>query len=276
VKHSLHFRLMATTLSVCVLTAFFWAGWQATRMLQPDAGYWDSSLRDLAEHVAGAMPADLQGLLSTAAEMPDAAAGKSGSPEQRKVFQVWSADGKLLIRSPHAEQLRFAVIAAGSGPQFHTVSLQGDIWRVMSQWHPTERLLIQTAKPLSEMRRDFWTAAHKAVPVASLLILALTAGLWCAVRWSFSGTLVLKREIGSRKDFDLAPLRAEKLPTEMRPMVEAFNGLLARLELALQREQVFLSNAAHELRTPLAALRAQAQVLNACPPSPQWRTRWPS
>jgi signal transduction histidine kinase len=70
----------------------------------------------------------------------------------------------------------------------------------------------------------------------------------------------VRQAISDRQVLDLAPLPAAGLPDEVRPLVDSFNGLLSRLDHALQSERQFLSEAAHELRTPLAALLTQAQV----------------
>ena len=70
----------------------------------------------------------------------------------------------------------------------------------------------------------------------------------------------LRREMAQREPHDLAPLPASGLPREIRPLVDSFNLLLERLSDAMRGERQFLADAAHELRTPLAALLTQTQV----------------
>jgi signal transduction histidine kinase len=70
----------------------------------------------------------------------------------------------------------------------------------------------------------------------------------------------IQAAVRNRRKFDLTPLPVAQLPSEIRPLVESFNHLLDQLDQAMQGERRFIGDAAHELRTPLSALQAQAQV----------------
>ena len=84
--------------------------------------------------------------------------------------------------------------------------------------------------------------------------------MWLAVVKSLRPLRAISLEIGSRKAFDSEPLPANKVPDELRPLILAFNALLKRVEDAMRVEHQFIADAAHELRTPLAALHVQAEV----------------
>lgn len=69
-------------------------------------------------------------------------------------------------------------------------------------------------------------------------------------------------QVRDRSEENLAPLDEAEAPSELRGVAHALNGLMARLQLVLERERDFVSNAAHELRTPLTAIRAQVEALD--------------
>jgi signal transduction histidine kinase len=104
---------------------------------------------------------------------------------------------------------------------------------------------------------------HKTFGALGLTTLLLAiAGLlmWFAVAKSLRPLTALEATVRSRRKFDLTPLPVAQLPNEIRPLVESFNHLLDQLDQAMQGERRFIGDAAHELRTPLSALQAQAQV----------------
>ena len=92
------------------------------------------------------------------------------------------------------------------------------------------------------------------VPILLLLVVYL-------VRTMFRPIAALAREVDARRDEDLRPMAAGALPAELRPFVAAINRLLARVAQVLAGERRFVADAAHELRSPLAALSLQAERL---------------
>jgi two-component system OmpR family sensor kinase len=99
-----------------------------------------------------------------------------------------------------------------------------------------------------------------AVPFVAL-VLASVVAVKLVLRNATRPLLRLQENIRTRGGSNLSPLPASGLPDELQSIVEAVNRLMARLARLLQSERAFAANSAHELRTPLAAARAQAQLL---------------
>ena len=102
------------------------------------------------------------------------------------------------------------------------------------------------------------------LPLALLAVVTL-ALVWFGVARGLRPLQDLSREIGARSPRDLRPLDAGKSPAEVRPLVDSINHLLGEVAEANRNQQRFLANAAHQLRTPLAGLRAHAELALAQP-----------
>ena len=93
----------------------------------------------------------------------------------------------------------------------------------------------------------------------------LIALLWALSRWSLGPLERVARQVRTRDAQSLAPLPAADLPDEVAPLVGALNGLLQRLGQAFEAQRAFVADAAHELRSPLTALKLQLQLLRQAP-----------
>jgi two-component system sensor histidine kinase QseC len=170
-------------------------------------------------------------------------------------FQIWRSDGKLVMRSKNAPE---SPLTAATG--FSEASDDTGHWRHFSQWNSERSLQVQVSE-------DHHIRDELIEHIAWRLLLPALFGLpligfwvWLATRQALSSLDGIARQIARRAPQQLQPLTPAAAPEEIRTMIEALNGLFQRVDAALESERQFTADAAHELRTPLAALQAQLQV----------------
>ena len=112
------------------------------------------------------------------------------------------------------------------------------------------------------------SALYSTLPLL-LLVPVLLALMLMLIRLMLRPLAELSRTVDARQEHDLKPLPKTDLPTELQPFVNAINGLLGRTGAAMESQRRFVADAAHELRSPLAALSLQAERLHAVPMSPE-------
>jgi two-component system sensor histidine kinase QseC len=177
----------------------------------------------------------------------------------RVAFQVWERGTRLRVHSADAPNARLSPATEG----FSDADVEGRRWRVFSTWAHKRRLLIQVGEERAARDR---LAAAIATNLLRPLVLALPLlGLlvWLAVRWGTRPLAVLRAQVVQRDPDNLAPLEVADPPAEVAPLVESLNRLLARVRASIEGERRFTADAAHELRTPIAAVRAHAEVARA-------------
>ena len=188
----------------------------------------------------------------------------------RATVQVFH-EGRLVLRSANAPA---APLVAASGPAvqgFHTVTFAGERWRVFGARGAEQDMLVfvgervrsRAAILMAVLRSTAW-------PVAVALPLLFLA-TWLAIRVGLRPLRAAGSSLTARAPGELQPLRVDDAPPEVRALLEPLNALFARIAELLQRERRFTGDAAHELRTPLAAVRAQAQVALAAADDAQRR-----
>ena len=166
---------------------------------------------------------------------------------------VWAADGSLLLVDREGVQLPRRVDASG----FVELQLQGEPWRVYYLQSPTGQWLVAAGQREHERDEVVWGLIGSQL-LPWLLVLPVLLGLMAwATRQALAPVRALTGELGQRGANELQPLAVDEAPSELRPLVGAMNGLFQRIEETLARERRFTADAAHELRTPLAVLRAQ-------------------
>lgn len=169
-------------------------------------------------------------------------------------YLVRDARGNILLRSHDADPGVF-------GERAQKGFVSSDSHRLYGVSAVRDSLWIQVAEPLAH-RREATLEATAALLLPLLLLVPLSlVGVWWLVRRSLGSVRSLRAELAARGAGDLSPVPGAGLPTELRPIAEAVNQLLARLRRALEAERSFTANSAHELRTPLATALAQLQGL---------------
>lgn len=171
-------------------------------------------------------------------------------------FQIWSSDHRLLLKSRGAPSEPLSNNISG----FSTNWVENQLWHVFSNTDPDSNLRVDVGE-----RSDFREELEGRVTQDSIFIMLLTypfLGLliWFIVGRGLDSIRQVADEVRQREPSYLESVNLENVPTEIQPLVDELNTLFSRLKDAFEREKRFASDAAHELRTPLAALRAQTQV----------------
>ncbi|MRW89925.1 two-component sensor histidine kinase [Duganella sp. FT80W] len=174
-------------------------------------------------------------------------------PDDRFEVQAWAASGVQLHRSSIAPSLP---LSQPSG--FSTVGFRGERWRVYSE--SASGYHVQVSQPIAVRQR---IAAHMALRIAPPLLLLLPSMamlIWVVVGRAMQPLDRLTQAVGGRTPQALQPLEMDGLPPELHQIVIALNGLLSKVEGAISAQRNFVADAAHELRSPLTALKLQLQL----------------
>lgn len=191
---------------------------------------------------------------------PSAAVGGIGSGEQNFEFvvQVWTADGVRIFES--AEQAALPQLAVLG---FADVRARGTTYRVFSM--QTSGLVIQVAQDMAARRNMAGALALRTIAPVALMAPLLMLIVWWVVSLSLAPVARVRTQVASRQADDLSAVSEEGLPDEVRPLVQELNLLFDRVRHAFDAQKHFVADAAHELRSPLAALKLQVQGLQRAP-----------
>jgi len=239
--HSLRGRLLLFVLA-SILLAGLGLGITTYRGALRDAdALFDMHLQQMAHTLRGST------LLGTNAD------GDYGEEGYDVFVQIWGPDGTQVFRSARAELPPQAVLG------FSDATVRGTRYRVYSLQTP-----LQTVQIAQDM--DARQARARGLALRATLPLALMAPLlMLAVGWIITRSLApvqrMQREVAGRADDDLSPLSMQGLPDEVRPLVQELNLLFQRVGNAFDAQRNFVADAAHELRSPLTALKLQAESL---------------
>jgi two-component system OmpR family sensor kinase len=174
--------------------------------------------------------------------------------DEKIVVQVWNADGKLIFTSgPVTHMPRFG------GTGFSSVTFNSHNWRIYSESNGSRSIQVGQLK-VARAELAASMAARALLPFMVLIpILALL--IWVVVGRSLAPVHRLARDVSQRSPDALEPIMDDSYPPELQPILTALNRLLERLAQAFATQRAFVADAAHELRTPLAALKLQLQLV---------------
>lgn len=231
----------------------------------------DRRLQESAQMVAslirrngGIAGPDAASLVDTVPALPDT----GGHDLARQLIcQVWGFDGQLKSESEGAPAGQLTRQAG-----FSEREVDGETWRVYSHVDAELGIRVMVGDARSVRDRLVRDVAMGVLAPAILILPLLAALIWLAVRSGLAPMERLARTLANRDATDLGPLGEGRAPAELRPMIEALNGLFQRVERLRERERSFTAFAAHELKTPLAGLKTQAQIATLAPDS-ETRTR---
>ena len=190
---------------------------------------------------------------STADSSTDTLDEAAGEPDEGQfVSQVWSEDGTLIYSSLEDIGPPLQV------PGYHMVDWQDQVWHTYTV---TRNLrTVQVAVSMADRDQSFTELLPWVLLPTGMLVLILGLLIHEAVTRSLRPLENLRRDIGDRKAAELHAVSTSDLPDEVVPLAHTLNQLLERLDHLLAGHRQFLADAAHELNTPLAAIKLQAQL----------------
>ena len=171
-------------------------------------------------------------------------------------FQVWTNNGKLLLHSLDPLEIPYPPQKNG----FSDLRIGSQMWRVFTTYNEKAQL-----KTILSEHYDTRNELGHSIAEDDMYIMLLTFPLSGLLIWIIIGRGLgsldrVAKEVANRAPSNLEPVNLEEVPEEIKPVIDELNKLFNRLHEGFEREKRFASDAAHELRTPLAALKAQAQV----------------
>lgn len=240
---SLRARLLWFLLAAIVLAAGTQAFVAYRAVLEEADGIFDHHMRQMALSLRAGLP-------------PSSAVGGLGGGEENFEFivQVWTLDGIRIFESAAQAALPQRAVLG-----FSNVQARGTTYRVFSL--ATGALVIQVAQDMAARRRMAGTLALRTVGPIVLAAPLLMLVVWWVVSRSLAPVARVRRQVAARQADDLSPLSEGDLPEEVRPLVHELNLLFVRVRQAFEAQKHFVADAAHELRSPLAALKLQVQGL---------------
>jgi two-component system, OmpR family, sensor kinase len=183
----------------------------------------------------------------------DAIPRMTHSPEDELVIQIWNASGDAVFRSSSIALPRQTTLG------FANVDFVGKRWRVYAA--SDGRHTAQVAQQWSAREE----LAQNAAFGAAMPILAAIPIAWLVIIWVINRSLRrlsgLAKALAERSVDAKDPIPLEHIPSEIAPLISAMNSLIGKLQGAVEQQRRFVSDAAHELRTPLAALQIQVDNL---------------
>ena len=173
------------------------------------------------------------------------------------VVQVWTADGLRVFQSARAALPQQAALG------FSDVNAHGTTYRVFSLQSRTQT--IEVAQDMAARREMASSLALRTVWPIAVMAPLLMLIVWWVVSASLAPVSRVRRQVSQRQADDLTEVSEAGLPEEIRPLVRELNLLFGRVRQAFDAQKSFVADAAHELRSPLAALKLQAQGLQRAP-----------
>ncbi|MGH1398011.1 MAG: ATP-binding protein [Alphaproteobacteria bacterium] len=176
--------------------------------------------------------------------------------ERNLGFRVW-VDTDLITQSPNT--LDFKNFEAPPGFSDH--KFNGHTWRFFVYLDPVNQIQIETSERY-DIRYELIEKIMLSLLAPSMVFIPLLfLIIWFGIRKVLKPVIKISADMNKRSAEDLSPIVNQDIADEISPLVKALNMLLGRIEDSFKREREFTDHAAHELRTPLAAMKTQAQVL---------------
>lgn len=179
-------------------------------------------------------------------------------------FQVFH-EGALALRSANAPALPMVPPGGVFQDGLRTVPIEGVEWRVFAAMGAERDVQVYVGEAISSRESVLMAVLRSTLWPMAVALPLLALAVWWGVRRAVTPLRRLGRVLAERQPQAVEPVVLDDAPTEMQPMLAALNDLFARIATLMESQQRFTADAAHELRTPIAAIRTQAQVAQGEP-----------
>ena len=181
--------------------------------------------------------------------------------ERQLSCQIWSLDGRLVARSSGAPNESLSDKRAG----FSERHINGETWRVYTTEDTAKGVRVLVGDRLGLRERLVGEIIKGLLAPLLLTIPLLGLLIWASLNQGLRPLQALAQELRRRNADDMSPVETGRIPAEIRPVIASLNNLFMKVRNAMQHEREITAFAAHELRTPLAGLRTQAQIATMAP-----------
>ncbi|WP_313033595.1 ATP-binding protein [Massilia alkalitolerans] len=253
VTHSLRGRLLWYLLAAITIAALAQASIAYRTSLHDADQIFDYHMQQMALSLRSSTPLSNSEAQQRLQAKNEASSGGAGNDDM--VVQMWSPDGVQVFHSVSRARLPQRAVLG-----FSNVKANGTVYRVFSI--QSENQTVQVAQDLAVRRNMAGNLALRTLGPIAVMMPILMLVVWWVVSGSLEPVARVRSQVASRQADDLSPVSDAGLPDEVQPLVQELNLLFGRVRTAFDAQQSFVADAAHELRTPLAALRLQAQSLD--------------
>jgi two-component system, OmpR family, sensor histidine kinase QseC len=252
---SLRTRLFAILVATTGLIWLCAAAWIYIQTKNEVEHVLDTRLQEAARMVQS-LVTNSDGTASHHAPADPAVIPEQASYERQLSCQIWSLDGSLVARSSGAPNERLSDHPNG----FSEREVDGETWRVYAIEDAKKGIRVMVGDRLG-LRERLVTDLIKGLLAPTLLIIPLLGLLiWTSLGRGLRPLQSMAEELQNRDAEDMRAIDAQHAPLEIRPVVGALNKLFDKVDAARRHEREVTAFAAHELRTPLAGLKTQAQI----------------